>query len=272
MAVDATGGGLPACWNIFRIASDLDAHAFSAHGGGVAILRCRRAVEKASGSVRSSRSALVAAVPPSVSFSEKRVVMSRAAHAGARPPRREHLAPAARVRASLTANDSMESAEELASITGLALEQAAVLLEASGGDLATAVQLHFDNEERGASAADEAAARAVQQEEDAAYEAALAANDADANEYEFPGVPPDIGGVAPRAARSPVMGAPPGAGVGDPAPPSRLARLYVLLGRLVSIPGISFLYQLLLGGGRFFYSTGTRTQSNCPAPQSNCRA
>lgn len=41
----------------------------------------------------------------------------------------------------------MSQAEELASITGLVLEQAAVMLEATAGDLAMAVQLHFDGED-----------------------------------------------------------------------------------------------------------------------------
>ena len=65
-----------------------------------------------------------------------------------------------------------EGVEELSAITGLDAGQAFVLLEAAGGDLAVAVQLHFDNEEGmnrpGNSAADEAAARAAQMDEDAA--------------------------------------------------------------------------------------------------------
>ena len=44
---------------------------------------------------------------------------------------------------------SMESAEELAAITGLGAAEAAVLLEAAGGDLPTAVSLHFEQEEHG---------------------------------------------------------------------------------------------------------------------------
>ncbi|KOO32565.1 hypothetical protein Ctob_013907, partial [Chrysochromulina tobinii] len=66
----------------------------------------------------------------------------------------------------------MEGVEELCAITGLDAGQAFVLLEAAGGDLAVAVQLHFDSEEGmnrpGNSAADEAAARAAQMDEDAA--------------------------------------------------------------------------------------------------------
>ena len=41
------------------------------------------------------------------------------------------------------------SAEELAAITGLGAAEAAVLLEAAGGDLTTAVSLHFEQEEHG---------------------------------------------------------------------------------------------------------------------------
>jgi len=145
-----------------------------------------------------------------------------------------------------------EAAAELASITGLEEEQATLLLEAAGGDLATAVQLHFDNEDAangpGSSAADEAAARAAQMEEDARYGAA---SDDDGDSDGFP--EPVADGEGPqggRRAHSPGLGAGPRRA---PRPPTRWARLY---GTLSQVPGFSFIYALLLGGGRFIYSTG----------------
>ena len=155
----------------------------------------------------------------------------------------------------------MSTVDELASITGLEQEQASLLLEAAGGDLATAVQLHFDNEDRldrpGNSAADEAAARAAQMEEDAANYGEFDYDDDDG----FPEPVPD--GRAARGAHSPVPdGAP--VPVHQPRPGSRLARLYAFLGWMAAIPGFSFLYRALPGGGRALYRTGTLRSMHAP--------
>ena len=167
----------------------------------------------------------------------------------------------------------MEGVEELCAITGLDAGQAFVLLEAAGGDLAVAVQLHFDSEEGmnrpGNSAADEAAARAAQMDEDAAnygghYGGSSDEDDGnDHADFPEPVADDDDGGgggggggggrmAARRRAHSPGAG-PRGA---PPPPTTRMARLYAAFGWLVSQPGISLIYRLLLGGGRFLYATG----------------
>ena len=160
----------------------------------------------------------------------------------------------------------MSEAEELASITGLAPDQAALLLEAAGGDLAIAVQLHFDGEDArgrpGNSAADEAAARAAQMEEDAAnYGGGLGDDDDDDDDDGFPEPVPDEGRdggagaavLSPGGRRAHSPGAVPR---GGPPQPGRLTRLCAAFGWFATAPGFSLIYRVLLGGGRFLYSTG----------------
>ena len=88
--------------------------------------------------------------------------------------------------------------EDLCSITGLDAAQAAILLEATGGDLATAVTLHFDNEDRSNSAAATAAAMAAQEEEYAL--AGNAGSDQSNDDDDFPEPLPD-GPAAAHAGR-----------------------------------------------------------------------
>ena len=61
-----------------------------------------------------------------------------------------------------------EAVEQLASITGLDDAQATVLLEAAGGDLSVAVQLHFEQEDNSTRQAQIAADAAMAAEADAA--------------------------------------------------------------------------------------------------------
>ena len=166
--------------------------------------------------------------------------------------------------------------QDLVSITGLSEEEAAVLLEAAGGNLEHAVQLHFDNEDAAAGGtardAEMAAAAAAGYYEDSDFGGG-GRRSSDDDDVTFGGVADGGGG---RRARSPAPA--PRAG-GEEPPPSRwrvaLAWIGAYLpvysfaarvGRLLSGTGIlGFLSSLLWAPLALVGLVGANPQPRAPA-------
>lgn len=157
------------------------------------------------------------------------------------------------------ASSSDEVLDELIAITGLERAMGATLLEACGGSLSDAVQLHFEQQE----APGNGPAMAHHMEEDATIAAAMAAqiDEDDAaqhdgavdEDYDEPVDSPALR----RASASPVIGAPGGSGRGRPGDqPSRLMRLYAFFGWLTTIPGVSHLHALIRASVQLAYRVG----------------
>ena len=134
-----------------------------------------------------------------------------------------------------------EAVEQLASITGLDDAQATVLLEAAGGDLSVAVQLHFEQEDNSTRQAQIAADAAMAAEADAAM--AHGGGRADASDDDDD----DGGGGAAAALRARQPPAPVGTFRG---------RLHWALAMLSSIPGASLIRVLAVGLMRLLARTG----------------
>ena len=135
-----------------------------------------------------------------------------------------------------------EAVEQLASITGLDDAQATVLLEAAGGDLSVAVQLHFEQEDNTTRQAQIAADAAMAAEADATM--AHGGGRADASDDDDD----DDGGGGG------------GGGGGGPQPPAPVGtfrgRLHWALAMLSSIPGASLIRVLAVGLMRLLARTG----------------
>lgn len=146
------------------------------------------------------------------------------------------------------------SVDELVSITGLSPEAATILLNAAGGDLANACQLHFDQED---------GARAVVDPRDAAMAAQVAADEyGDDEDYDDDDLDDDF----PDAVDGPAAHAvPPGRAARSPVPPENggggaVAAAYPRLGALyrwmaATVPFFNFAERI----GRLAYQTGIVT-------------
>ena len=133
-----------------------------------------------------------------------------------------------------------EAVEQLASITGLDDAQATVLLEAAGGDLSVAVQLHFEQEDNTTRQAQIAADAAMAAEADAAM--AHGGGRADASDDDEDDGGGGGGGRARLRRRGPVG--------------TFRGRLHWALAMLSSIPGASLIRVLAVGLMRLLARTG----------------